>query len=466
MSIRRLRWLAVAGPVVFWVMVLYVRTAFFAEQRSLWGDVFTTGLIGLGAGVFSAWIFRIIDQREEEIRHLYQQAQQAQTLSEQQTQQLMALREASLALSTELDLEVVLQRVVDLSRQLANAKYGALGVLDDEGRYIDQFITSGLTPAVRARMGEPPRGHGLLGAVIKGGQTIRIPDIAQDERSVGFPPNHPPMHSLLGMPIRWKSEIVGDLYLTDKMDAHGQTAGVVFTELDQQLLEMFATQAAIAIENAQLYRRTQQLAILQERQRFGMNLHDGIIQSIYAIGLMLEESAHIIDSTPQETKTLLQQSLRGLNDVIRDIRNYILDLRPQRFQGRNFHSGLQELARDLRAQSILTIHLHADGADVDGLTNEQTVELLHLAQEALTNVSKHARATRVDVTLGNVDGTLVLTIADNGIGFDPARAAKGAGHGLRNMRERARALGGELEIQPREQGGTCLTLEVQLPKQA
>jgi signal transduction histidine kinase len=464
MNIRRLRWVAIVAPVIFWMGVLYLRTLLFAEQRAWWGDVFAITMVGLGAGLFSLWVFRIIDQRQAEIRHLYQQTQEARAAAEYQAAQLMALREASLTLSTELDLGVVLQKVVDLSRKLANAKYGALGVLDDEGRYIDQFLTSGLAPEVRAQMGEPPRGHGLLGAVIKDGQTIRIPDIAHDERSVGFPPNHPPMHSFLGVPIRWKEKIVGDLYLTDKMDEQGRTEGVVFTELEQQLLEMFATQAAIAIENAQLYRRTQQLAILQERQRFGMDLHDGIIQSIYAIGLMLEESAHVIDTTPQETKTLLQQSLRGLNDVIRDIRNYILDLRPQRFQGRDLRSGLQELTRDLRANSILTVQVHADGADLNRLSNEQTVELLHIAQEALTNVSKHARATRVDVTLSNVGGALVLTIADNGIGFDPARAAKGAGHGLRNMRERARAMGGELEIQPRDQGGSCLTIELTLNK--
>jgi signal transduction histidine kinase len=190
-----------------------------------------------------------------------------------------------------------------------------------------------------------------------------------------------------------------------------------------------------------------------------MDLHDGIIQSIYAIGLMLEDGEHSIRTKPEAAESRIEGAIHGLNDVIRDIRNYILNLRPERFQGRDLKRGLEELARDLRANTFLSVSVHADGVDTPTLAPEQTVEILHIAQEALTNVRKHGRATNVDVSLRVDDGALQLEIADNGIGFDPRRAH--AGQGLANMRERARALGGDVEIEPRAAGGT--RVEVRIP---
>lgn len=450
LSTKWLRWLTVILPVAFWIIQLNLRTIFFDEHRTVEGDLFAIGVMALGAIIFSNWVFGIVDNREKQIQ--------------QRTEQLNALREASLALTTELELGTVLQRVVDLSRALVGAKYGALGVLDKQSKYIEQFITSGITPEQRARLGDPPRGHGLLGAIIKDGKPLRIPDIARDPRSVGFPPNHPPMHSLLGVPIRSKGKVIGDLYMTDKTpEREDDSAYAVFSEQDQNLLELFAAQAAIAIENAQLYRQTQQLAVLQERERFGMDLHDGIIQSIYAIGLTLEDAQFNLPSESQQANERIGRAIHGLNDVIRDIRNYILDLRPQRFQGRNLKDGLEELVRDLRANSFLNVHLHADDSESLNLSPEQTVEVLHIAQEALSNVRKHARATRVDMRVGRADGQLALTIADDGVGLNSQAVAEAKGYGLRNMRERAHALGGDARIERREEGGTRFTLRVPLP---
>lgn len=420
----------------------------FGAERLLEGDIFALIAIGLGTAAFSSWVFTIVEQQEMEVSR--------------RADQLAALHEAALSLTTELDMGHVLQKVVDLSCSLVNARYAALGVLDDAGEYIEQFITAGIDPVVRAQMGELPRGHGLLGALIKDGKPIRIPEIGDDPRSVGFPPNHPPMHSLLGVPIRSKGRVIGDLYLTDKLiEVEDGTERLgVFTPEDQEVAEMFATQAAIAIENAQLYRKTQQLAILQERQRFGMDLHDGIIQSIYAIGLMLEESDLAVESNPPDAHTSIRQALHGLNDVIRDIRNYILDLRPQRFQGRDLGQGLEEIARELRANTLLNIDVNTDGVDLRSLSAEQTVDLLHIAQEAITNAAKHARATYVGVELRENAGKLVLSIHDNGQGFELAQGQNKGGHGLRNMRERAAAIGGELHVDSRVGEGT--KLEIQL----
>ncbi len=443
-STRALRWLAAILPIVFWAMVLAAQFLFFPATWNFQAAIFELAAMALAATLFSFWIFQIVQEREREVQR--------------RSQQLTALHDAAIALTTELELTTVLQKVVDLSRDLVSARYGALGVLEENGRYIEQFITSGITPEQRALLGVPPRGHGLLGALIHEGKAILIPDIQTDPRSVGFPPNHPPMKSLLGVPIRFKGRVIGDLYATDKIALDGSYT--VFTQQDQEILEMFATQAAIAIENAQLYRQRQQLVVLQERERFGMDLHDGIIQSIYAIGLQLEDAQSRIDTEPQEATPRVHRAILGLNDVIRDIRNYILDLRPQRFQGRDLKRGLEELTRDLRANTFLNVSLTADAVEPELLTPEQTVEILHLAQEALTNVRKHARASRVELDLVRDADAILLTIQDNGIGIGDVKREHGSGNGLPNMRERARAARGELNVERAEPNGTRVELRI------
>lgn len=412
-----------------------------------WAQAWLRFSLLLSAAVgFNIWLFRIIEQHEAE--------------TQRRSEQLAALHKAALILTKEVDLATVLQRVVDEARVLAEAQYGAVGVLSEDGKYIGQFITSGITPQQRALLGPPPRGHGLLGVLIKLGQSIRIPSISDDPRSVGFPPNHPPMRSLLGVPISFQGEILGDLYLTDKLTTEGRVTA--FSEQDQQLLEMFATQAAIAIKNAQFHRQSQQLTLLQERDRFGMDLHDGVIQSLYGIGLMLEEAQHRFEIKDDSGKDLVVQAVEGLRRTIHDIRNYIMDLRPQRFQGRDLGEGLAELAREVRAHSFLSIAIEVETEVSTRLSPEQTVKILHIAREALTNVRKHARASQVDIHLADHSGVLLLTVADNGIGLDLNLIDKGAGHGLHNMQERAQALGGKISFTNIESGGTCVQLEVPL----
>ncbi len=449
MSNRFLKWAAVVGPVIFWAVVLVIRSVAFGEQRTLMGDVAALALIALGAFLFSNWVFTIVDQREAEIRR--------------RSEQLAALHSAALTLTTELDLSTVLQKVVDLSRNLVHARYGALGVLGQNGQYIEQFVTSGITQEQREQLGDPPVGHGLLGLLISEGKPMRVDEISRHPRSAGFPPNHPPMHSLIGVPIKSKGRVIGDLYLTDKIpEADEEGDHVPFSEEDQTILEMFATQAAIAIENAQLYRQTQQLAILQERERFGMDLHDGIIQSIYAIGLMLEDGELRLPGEPDVAANRIQHAIHDLNDVIRDIRNYILDLRPQRFQGRDLVGGLAELTRELRANTFLDVKLNTDGVEAAELSPEQTVEVLHIVQETLTNIRKHARASKVEVDLTREEGRLRLVVEDNGVGLNAARAKNTSGHGLRNIRERSHQLGAHVEIEPGAAGGTRVMVLIPL----
>ena len=445
MPAHTLKRLAFLSPMLFIGAVLFGFT--WLDPAVSWRQALPIFVVlAAGAIGFTVLVLGWIEQCDEEARW--------------RSDQLSALHRATLALTEQLDLATVLQLVVDQARTLAGAKYGALGVLDEKNTFFDQFITSGITPDQRARLGKPPLGHGLLGVLIKDGEPLHIPDISRDPRGVGFPPDHPPMRSLLGVPIKFKDNILGDLYLADKMTASKEVAD--FSDQDQRLLEMFASQAAIAIKNAQLYRQSQELILLQERERFGMDLHDGVIQSIYAVGLMLEDAQYQNEGGAEGVKTNIARSIDGLNDVIRDIRNYILDLRPQRFQGRDLPEGLAELAHEVRAHSFLNVDLQIEPWDWTQLTSEYTVEILHIAREALTNIRKHSRASQVVISLTHQQRAIELKILDNGIGFDADLAMNGTGNGLHNMQERAQLLKGKLNFARRADGGILVELLIPL----
>lgn len=371
--------------------------------------------------------------------------------------QLLALREAALAISTDLSLAETLKHIVSAAARLANAHYAALGVPDESGEFLAEFVTTGLTAEEEARISHRPHGHGLLGVMLHEGQSLRLRDLREHPQSVGFPPNHPPMKSFLGVPVTNKDKLLGDLYLTDKQGADE------FTAEDQYLIELLAVHAGIAIENARLHNQVQQLRVIEERQRIGMDLHDGIIQSIYAVGLTLEYlHGQLSEGQLAGATDRLQSAIEALNTTIRDIRAYILDLRPRRFKGDDLIVGLQQLLAEFKANTLMAVEFSADPAADRRLTAEARQALFHIAQEALSNAAKHSRASRMDVRLLENSTEVTLSLKDNGRGFATDKVKQYAGHGLDNMRDRARTLGGEVEIYPLEGQGT--EVRVRVPK--
>jgi signal transduction histidine kinase len=183
------------------------------------------------------------------MKHEYQ-ALQTHTLESETpiSRRLQALTSASLAISSELDLDSVLQQIADQAREFGQSKYAAIGIVNDKG-FITSFITSGISREEREKIGEPPKGHGLLGVLIRQGKPLRVPDMSKDPRRSGFPPNHPVMTSLLGVPVSINNRVVGDLYLTDKIGSHE------FSAEDEWWVLLLARQAAVAVENANLYRK-------------------------------------------------------------------------------------------------------------------------------------------------------------------------------------------------------------------
>ena len=393
-----------------------------------------------------------MERREAEIRR--------------RSEHLDALRQAALALTTELEIGKVLQQVVEQSRALVDARYGALAVLGADGRMVEQFYTSGLSPEVHSRLQHMPAGEGILGVMSKDGLPIRLADVASEPRAAGFPEGHPPMHTLVGVPIQSKGRIYGNLYLTEKriiLPSGGAIEGEFSVE-DEELLAMFALQAAIAIENARLYHENQQIAVLRERERIGMDLHDGVIQSIYAIGLLLDDARHRIGSAPAQSITAIDAAIAGLNEVIVDIRNYIQHLRPRRFQGRNIRQGLEALAQELRNDTMLAVTVAIDEQAATVCSARQADEFLHIAQEALANVRRHANASQVEIGFGFAEGLLQLSVQDDGAGMDAVEARKSQGNGLRNMRARARGMHGEFRLNTTPGAGACLAVTAPIEK--
>jgi signal transduction histidine kinase len=549
-------------------------------------------------------------------------------------QHLLALREAALAISANLSLTETLKRIVVVAAELVNARYAALGVPDESGEQLAEFVTTGLSPEAEARISHHPRGHGLLGLIMRESRSLRLRDLTQHPKSVGFPPNHPHMKSFLGTPILFQGQSVGNLYLTDKRGAEE------FSETDQTLIELLATHAAnavhnarlyqttlahseeleqrnrelaalnavaiatgqhlelnqvmsealdhalalsgaeageiflldqasgdmvmalhrgsfaenfqtirrfrrgegfpgevaetgqplvthnlahdlrflreqvvkagfttfvclplvakgkvvgtldlaarnphmfdegnlslltaicyqigVAVENARLYGQVQELRVVEERQRIGMDLHDGVIQSIYAVGLTLEYiNSQWAEGDIAGASERLRGAIEALNATIRDIRAYILDLRPRRFEGDDLVRGLERLLAEFKANTLIAVEFSAD-ADADRqLVPEARLALFHIAQEALSNAARHSRASRVVVRLLNGGADVTLSLKDNGRGFDPERAERRVGHGLLNMRDRALAIGGELTIESPDRQGT--EVHVRVPKRA
>ncbi len=543
---------------------------------------------------------------------------------EQLEERLAALHRASLDLVQDISLESLLQRIATLACEQAGARYAAVGVLGPTGS-LEHFIPIGMSPEEVARMPHPPVGLGLIGALMRSERPIRLANIAADPRSAGFPEQHPPMTSFLGVPIRQGEQTLGQIYLTDKIDA------AEFSSDDEQVIEMLAAYAAVAIANARLYKELIQrdriltrrnenlaqlnqlastlassadveqiieqaltqvmdylhlevgevflrqedgralklvlhrgelvarlwdhsqytigegligqaarqgqpqllciragvdhhlhrsvvesgiqqvaitpfsgrrgvvgvlcvatlhpqpldelelhylaaisswvgmavesvrlnvqgrrLAVLEERERIGMDLHDGIIQSIYAVGLTLEHARLLLSEDTVAARQRIEQATADLNSTIRDIRAYILDLRPRQLNNQNLLQGLNRLVTEFRANTLLDVQFTIPSEADLKLPEAEAVALFHICQEALANVAKHARARRVEISLWMTEERVLLEVHDDGRGFDSGRVRVSLGHGLSNMLTRSRNVGGEVEITSEPGAGTTM----------
>jgi signal transduction histidine kinase len=365
---------------------------------------------------------------------------------------LKAVSDAVLAVAAELSVEEVLQRLVESARELAHARYAALGVPDGEGGF-SQFLTAGMNEELRASLGPLPRQHGMLGAMLEEREPYRSPDIHEHPRFRGWwPKGHPDMRSFLGVPIASREGVIGAFYLTDKEGAPD------FTAEDQELIELLAAHAAIAITNARLYEQSRELSILAERNRLALDLHDAVSQKLFGLVLTAESALTLLDREPEAAREQLAR-LQSLAQEARDeLRSLVLELRPPDLERDGLCGALRKHVEMLRRLQPVPIELDLD-ADIDRNPGRDR-ELLRIAQEALHNSLRHAHAQHLSVRLGREHGKLLLEVEDDGVGFDPTAGGLRSTHlGLTSMEERAERVGAQLAIRSRQGRGTTVRLE-------
>jgi signal transduction histidine kinase len=526
---------------------------------------------------------------------------------------LRVLLETVLLVGSGLDLPSVLRSIVAGACRLADAQYGALGVIGPDGRNLVEFVTVGIDDEARARIGHEPEGHGILGLLIRDPRPVRVPNLAQHPDSFGFPPNHPPMTSFLGVPVRVRDKVFGNLYLTEKQGADE------FTEIDEELIGALAVAAGIAIENARLYdegqRREQLLGViaeinrdllagravegalddiatrateiaaadsvgiliaesddtlrvaaahgdnaaqvrgstlpvagtaagdafatrqvqqvddagsdprvhvdalessspgevvyvpligqdqclgvvrvsrhkgtpffdereirvietfahqaalaielarsrddrdllgrLEDRERIARNLHDTVIQRLFAVGMMLQAIAP--SATRESDKARLVQAVDEIDETIREIRTSIFALEAHQRPG--LRSEILDLVNEIADRGGLEPHVAFDGAIDAGIDPEIMPDLLAVLRETLSNVVRHANARNVNVHLSSVDG-IELRVADDGDGL-PDHIERRSG--LANLAQRAESRHGDFRIERGREGGTICTWRV------
>jgi signal transduction histidine kinase len=344
--------------------------------------------------------------------------------------------------------EMVLERIAQVSRQLVRAKYAALGVPDHEGG-LRFFKVSGMTAEQIARLDHLPIGKGLIGAIMEDRASIRLVEMRADSRSAGFCPAHPKMTSLLGVPVQVGRQLFGTLYLCDRED------GEPFSETDEWLVETLAGYAALAIAGSQLGEQQKKLMLLEERERIGMELHDGVIQSLYAIGMHLDLMRLSGESKPDDMGGVIH----NLNDVIEDIRRYIMNLNLNDGAKKTIRESLREIIDRLHPPNSLKIDV--DAPDVPPQLTPSTFEAVcQMANEAVSNAIRHAQAKTLRISAEIQSHELKIEIADDGKGFSLEDLSNHQGLGLRNIQQRAILHGGKVEINSVPNQGTRLTIRV------
>jgi signal transduction histidine kinase len=363
---------------------------------------------------------------------------------------LRRILDAMLLIEGDLDLSVLLRHVVEEARSMTGARFGALGVLNEDRTALAEFITVGLGPDEAAQIGALPTGKGVLGVLIAEPVPLRLARIDSHPETYGFPPGHPPMTSFLGVPIKARDEIYGNLYLTDKV------GWSEFTRDDEALVGSLAVAAGIAIENARLHERVQEVAVYDERDRLARDLHDTVIQRLFGAGLRLQGIAGAVREADIARRmgtvvTEIDESITQLRSII-----YALGLVGGE-QG--IRAKIITLVRDLAEVVGFEVLSSFDGAVDSAISEEIAEHLLIVVREAITNIGRHAHATEATVRLSVDADYCQLIVTDNGIGLGSGKTREG-GSGLVNMRRRAEKLRGSFDVVGSPDGGTTLTWRV------
>ncbi len=372
---------------------------------------------------------------------------------------LAAVSEAILGVAGERSVEAVLQHLVCAARDLVGATYAALGTPDAEGDGFSRFITAGMSDELVDAIGPLPRTHGLLGSLLVDPTPYRSDDVSVDPRFTWWPSAHPHMRSFLGVPIVFKGDVIGALYLADKRD------GDRFEEADERLLGLLAAHAAVAMEQARLLEASRELSVGEERARLARDLHDATVQTLFGLSLSAETAASLVGTDPEAASLHLHRIRELAQGAVAELRGLVFELRPPALAEEGLVTTLGKHLDALGRSHDFVTALVVSG---DGhLDQEVEVTLFRVVQEALANAARHARARRIEVTVELGRTPVVIEVVDDGVGFDPeARSIRARRLGLTSMRERAESLGGTLEITsvPAPAAGHGTSVRVEVPR--
>ncbi len=378
-------------------------------------------------------------------------AERADAASTLNVRQLVEMAATSEALASSEDLAEILHHLAIRARDITRADYAAISTFDEEGR-VSRFVYTGIDDIDARRLGDPPVGRGLLGDLATHDRPFRVDNLKEHPSFTGWPGGHPEMGPFLGAPIRAGGRAIGSFYMTRSFGSAS------FTEADELSAAVLALQAAVGVSTALTRERTGRVFLLEERERIAHDLHDGTIQSLYALGLEFDS---LRDRTADaEVEEALSVGVDRINGLIAEIREYITMLEAEA------PSSQPELARDLAfvirqlvPAGIDTV-VNITAAALQEISSREAEDLLYVAREALSNAIRHGRASKIAVDLRQTPDETALTVQDNGVGFDQANARTGLG--TITMRTRAERLGATITVLGIPGMGT--TVRVSIPR--
>jgi len=344
-----------------------------------------------------------------------------------------------------------MRRIAETACTLTDARYGALSLIDPSGKNYGEFVYVGMDEETVGAIGQMPNGEGLLGLLVSDPKPLRLSDLTTHPASIGFPPAHPKMRTFLGVPLRIGDEVLGNLYVTEK------SGGAEFTSTDEALVVTLAGAIGIAMDHARMRKHVGELNLAAERERIARDLHDTVIQRLFATGMSLQSA--VPKMVAGDPRSRVEEAVQELDDTIRQIRTTIFALDPPVVAQRGVRSQVLDVCAENAQNLGFEPEVRFNGAIDRYVSKDVIPELLATLREALSNVVQHAGAHHVVVDL-TADVDVHLRIIDDGFGV--ARDNYEPGRGLINMAKRAQELDGSFIMSDRPEGGSELTWRVPL----
>ena len=370
---------------------------------------------------------------------LVEQMRERDAALTRRSEDLVMLNDIASALTSSLELDEILNKTLAVVMNYMKVEAGEIFLLEEDKQTLRMVLHRGAAAEAFWNRNRFKLGEGIIGIVAQKVESFLSTDLKADDRFAREAVVKAGFRQMAFLPLRSVDNVMGVMTVATRSSQPLEQRSV-------QMLDAVANWAGLAIENARLHQNARRLAVLEERDRIGMDLHDGIIQSIYGVGLSLENALHTIDEDKDLAKARIKQSIEGLNQSIRDIRTYILDLRPRQLGNDGLMNGLKRLATEYRANTFAEVTLKGPQKGLEDLLQARSLALFHICQESLANAAKHAGAKRVDINVWTTDDRVIMEVRDNGKGFDIDKMSMTIGHGLSNVQTRARSVGGEVDI--------------------